>query len=103
MEKCFICDKTDYLVTKFPKNIVQLQEWKKNLNLNCDNKDLANKNLCIRHFPKHHHAILLNPNQRRGRYIFPISTALSDNDLEISVKSSQSNIGQAHEKKSIIA
>lgn len=92
MEKCFVCQKTDYLVTYFPKNNVQLQIWKKNLNLVCADKELVNKRLCLRHFPKQHHNILLNPKIKRGRYIFPVNQEVSDLDLDSSDKNSQSDI-----------
>lgn len=82
-EKCFVCQKQNYLVTYFPTNIEKLKIWKQKLNLNCPDNVLKKKRVCIRHFAKQYHSILLNPNLKRGRFIFPISETINDNDLDI--------------------
>lgn len=66
--------------------------------MNCADKKLLNKRLCVRHFAKHHHSILLDPKQKRGRYIFPTNQDFSDIDLNFSIKNSQSNSSQTSDK-----
>lgn len=83
--ECFVCKKTNFLVTCFPISEKQLDTWKKTLKLNCENKQLKNKKLCIRHFPKQHHMVLLNPNYKRGKFVHPVSDTLNDEEIENNV------------------
>lgn len=69
--ECFVCKSKDNLVTYFPTSAKQLKIWKDNLNLTNDDSALKKQKLCIKHFDAKFHNILLNPNLKRGRYIFP--------------------------------
>lgn len=97
-EKCFVCSKDNYLITYFPQNSDKLKIWKQKLNLNCPDKVLKNKKLCIRHFEKKYHSILLNPKLKRSRFIFPIRDTINDNELGIDKKNQMNNEPETSEK-----
>lgn len=75
--ECFVCKSKENVVTTFPVSAKYLKIWKENLNLTCDDKALTNKKLCIKHFDTKYHAILLNPNLKRGPHIHPVAVASS--------------------------
>lgn len=90
--ECFVCKSKENLVSVFPSNKKQLKIWKNNLKLTCDDDDLKFKHICIRHFHHKYHNILLNPNLKRGWYIFPMSEEDSSTDIVVHEELSSDNL-----------
>lgn len=86
MEKCYVCNETEQLVTYFPSNKTTLKKWKDILKITVDDNILNKKKICLKHFDKKFHDILLDKSAKRGRYIFP-----QNNDSDVPSSSENSN------------